>query len=49
MKKKHKKSEIPIGEPWMRKKEKVKYQQKQEITKIVAEILEKLSSSRKFY
>ena len=49
MKKKHKKSEIPIGEPWMRKKEKVKYKQKQEIAMIVAEILEKLSSSGTSY
>lgn len=45
MKKKHRKTEIPIGEPWMRKKEKVKYQQKQEIAMITAEILERLSSA----
>lgn len=48
MKKKHRKAEIPTGEPWMRKKEKVKYQQKQEIAIIVAEILEKLSSGRQY-
>ena len=46
MKKKHKKSEIPIGEPWMRKKEKVKYQQKQEIAIIIAELFERLGGSR---
>lgn len=42
MKKKHKKSEIPIGEPWMRKKEKAKAIQKQNEADYIAYMLEKL-------